>query len=93
MASPQRRWVNCPISVCSVLSSHSYDWLFPLFKILVEQYAKEEKWRERVRFGPICSMRSMAWPNIYDKIGPMFLIEGRTVSSFLLELWPNISEK
>jgi hypothetical protein len=35
---------------------------------------------------------STVWPNTYDKSGPIYLKEGRAVSSFMLELTPNICE-
>jgi hypothetical protein len=50
---------------------------------------KEDK---RVRFGPICRVRSTVWPNICENIGPIFLKEERAVSSNINELMPNICE-
>jgi hypothetical protein len=37
-------------------------------------------------------MRSMVQPNMCENIGPMFVRAGRKVSSFMLELMPNISD-
>src|SRR3989442_3204470 len=65
---------------------------FPLFKTLVEHQAKEETWKKRVRFGPIFRVRSTVWPNICENIGPIFVRAGCKVSTFILELVPNISD-
>jgi hypothetical protein len=49
---------------------------FSLFKTFVEHHAKEEKWRKRVQFGPIFSMRSTVQLNIYENIGPIYMRAG-----------------
>ena len=58
----------------------------------IERHAKKEKCREIVWFGPIFRMKSMVQPIIFENTGPIIMVEGRTISSFILELRPNICE-
>jgi hypothetical protein len=63
-----------------------------LFKTLVEQYAKEEKWKKRVRFGPI-NLRA-GWkaspfmlelmPNVFDNLHYVKYSRYWTFSKFLV---------
>lgn len=46
-----------------------------------------------VRFGPICRMIRTVQPNICENIGPVSIIEGWTIGSFILQLLPNVYEK